>query len=122
MTTRNPFDRLASLGEEVLGKAADHPKAGRFVQSAMQMKDRVDDLSKRVRGLEQMEKRIAQLEKRLAKVEGPAKTPARLITFLNQQIVKHMNQTEVKERLAAGGSEVTPAVVLTGANYIPTHA
>ena len=36
----------------------------------MQMKERVDDLSKRVRGLEAMEKQIAELEKRVAKLEG----------------------------------------------------
>ena len=70
--TKNPFDRLASLGEEVLGKASQSPTAARAIQGAMQLKDRVDDLSKRVRGLEAMEKRIDELEKRLAKLEKPA--------------------------------------------------
>jgi TolA-binding protein len=68
--TKNPLDRLASLGEEVLGKAAQSPTASRVVQSAMQLKDRVDDLTKRVRGLEAMEKRLDQLENRVAKLEG----------------------------------------------------
>jgi hypothetical protein len=76
MANKSPLDRLASLGEEVLGKAAQNPTAHKFVQSAMQLRDRVDDLSKRVRGLEGMEKRINQLEKRLAKLEG-TRTPAR---------------------------------------------
>ena len=67
---KSPLDRLASLGEEVLGKAAHNPTASRVLQGAMQMKDRVDDLTKRVRGLEAMEKRLAQVEKRLAKLEG----------------------------------------------------
>ncbi|MFZ1879014.1 MAG: hypothetical protein WAU41_02510 [Gaiellaceae bacterium] len=71
--TRNPLDRLASLGEEVLGKASQNPTAARVLQSAMQLKDRVDDLSKRVRGLEAMEKRLAKLEKRLGKLEYDAK-------------------------------------------------
>jgi TolA-binding protein len=69
---RNPLSQLASLGEEVLGKASQSPTAARVLQSVMQMKDRVDDLTKRVRGLEQMEKRLSQLEKRLAKLEGGA--------------------------------------------------
>lgn len=77
MPTKNPLDRLASLGEEVLGKAAQNPTAHRVLHSAMQLKDRVDDLSKRVRGLEGMEKRINQLEKRLAKLEGGTRAPAR---------------------------------------------
>ena len=74
---KSPLDRLASLGEEVLGKAQQNPAAHRLLQGAMQLKDRVDDLSKRVRGLEQMEKRLAQLEKRLAKLEyaGKKKPP-----------------------------------------------
>ena len=70
---KSPLDRLASLGEEVLGKAAHNPAATRVLQGAMQMKDRVDDLSKRVRGLEAMENRIEQLEKRLAKLETAGK-------------------------------------------------
>jgi hypothetical protein len=70
---RSPIDRLTSLGEEVLGKASQNPTAHRVLQSAMQLKDRVDDLSKRVRGLEAMEKQIAQLEKRVAKLEGATK-------------------------------------------------
>ena len=73
---KSPLDRLASLGEEVLGKAAHNPTAARVLQGAVQMKDRVDDLTKRVRGLEGMEKRLTQLEKRLAKLEGSAKKPA----------------------------------------------
>jgi TolA-binding protein len=79
MANKNPLDRLASLGEEVLGQAAQNQTAHKLFQSALQLKDRVDDLSKRVRGLEAMEKRIAQLEKRLAKLEGGSKrtTPAR---------------------------------------------
>ncbi len=71
--TKNPLDRLATLGEEVIGKASQNPNLGRVVQGAMQLKDRVDDLSKRVRGLEGMEKRIAELESRLDKLEGSRK-------------------------------------------------
>lgn len=71
--SKSPLDRLAALGEEVLGKAQQNPAAHRLLQGAMQLKDRVDDLSKRVRGLEQMEKRLAQLEKRLSKIEYTAK-------------------------------------------------
>ena len=43
--TKNPLDKLANLGEELLGKASQSPTATRAIQSAMQMKDRVDDLS-----------------------------------------------------------------------------
>jgi TolA-binding protein len=73
---KNPLSQLASLGEEMLGKASHNPAAARVLNGAMQLKERVDDLSKRVRGLEQMEKRLAQLEKRIAKLEGGTRKPA----------------------------------------------
>ena len=74
---KTPLDRLASLGEEVLGKAAHNPAASRVLQGAMQLKERVDELTKRVRGLEGMEKRLADVEARLAKLEKPPrKKPA----------------------------------------------
>jgi hypothetical protein len=76
MTTKNPLDRLATLGEELLGKASQSPTAAKAIQSALQAKELADDLSKRVRGLEKMEKRIADLEKRLAKLEGAPKKRA----------------------------------------------
>jgi len=73
---KTTFDRLTSLGEEVIGKASKNPTAARVLQGAMQMKDRVDDLTRRVRGLEAMEKRLGHLEKRLAKLEGAPKKRA----------------------------------------------
>jgi uncharacterized protein (DUF3084 family) len=76
MATKNPLDRLANLGEELIGKASQSPTAAKAIQSAMQVKDRVDDLQKRVRGLEGMEKRLAALEKRIAKLEGTPKKSA----------------------------------------------
>ena len=75
MATKSTLDRLTSLGEEVIGKASQNPNLARVVGAATQLKDRVDDLSKRVRGLEGMEKRIAELEQRLKKLEK-AKKPA----------------------------------------------
>lgn len=77
-TTKNTsaLDRLTSLGEDVLGKASQNPTANKFIQQGMQLKAKVDDLSKRVRGLEAMEKKIGQLEKRVSKLESAAKKSA----------------------------------------------
>ena len=77
--TRNPLTQLASIGEDVLEKASQNPRTARLVQGAAQAKDRVDDLTKRVRGLEAMEKRIAELEARVKKLETK-KPPARKAT------------------------------------------
>ena len=80
--TKSTIDRLTSLGDQVIGKASEkasqNPTANRVMQSAMQMKERVDDLSKRVRGLEATEKQIAELEKRVAKLEGAREARAQI--------------------------------------------
>ena len=74
--TKSTLDRLTSLGEEVIGKASQNPNLARVVNAATQLKDRVDDLSKRVRGLEAMEKRIGELEQRITKLEGAKRRAA----------------------------------------------
>jgi hypothetical protein len=74
--TKSTLDRLTSLGEEVIGKASQNPNLARVVGAATQLRDRVDDLSKRVRGLEGMEKRIAELDGRLKKLENAQKRAA----------------------------------------------
>jgi hypothetical protein len=74
---RNPLTQLASLGEDVLEKASQNPAAARLVQSAAQARDRLDDLTKRVRGLEAMENRVAELEERVKKLETKKPASAR---------------------------------------------
>lgn len=66
--TKSTLDRLTSIGEEVLGKASQNPNLSRVVQGATQLRDRVDELQKRVRGLEQLEQRLAALERKVDKL------------------------------------------------------
>jgi TolA-binding protein len=75
--TKNPISQLATLGEEVLEKAAQNPTAAKVLGGAMQLKDRVDELQKRVRGLEGLEQRLEALERRVAELEPKKKTPAK---------------------------------------------
>ena len=72
--TRISLTQLASLSEDVLEKASQNPTTARLVQGATQAKDRIEDLTKRVRGLEAMENRIVELEERVVNLE--AKKPA----------------------------------------------
>jgi polyhydroxyalkanoate synthesis regulator phasin len=74
--TRNPLSQLSSFSEDLLGKASKNPAATKFLQGANQLRDRVDELSKRVRGLDALEQQVADLEKRVAKLEKPARKPA----------------------------------------------
>jgi len=68
--SKSPLSQLASFSEELIGKAAQNPAAARLLEAGQQMRDRVDDLSKRVRGLEAMETRIVELEARVEKLEA----------------------------------------------------
>src|SRR3954471_13428163 len=80
-TTKNLIGKLQDAGEEALAKVAEAPGVGRVVESASGMKDRLDDLTLRVRGLEGIDKRLNDLEKKveqLAKAQKahPAKPSA----------------------------------------------
>jgi polyhydroxyalkanoate synthesis regulator phasin len=74
--TKKPFSQLSSFSEDLLDKASKNPAATKFLQGANQLRDRVDDLSKRVRGLDGLEQRVAELEDRVATLEKPRKQAA----------------------------------------------
>jgi cell division septum initiation protein DivIVA len=74
------LSKLADRGEEVVGKLADMPAAQRFVDAGMQLKDRVDELQKKVRGLDALEQRVAALEKKVDQLSRPARASAKRTT------------------------------------------
>ena len=70
------FSRLADRGEEVIGKLGDIPGAQRLLESANVLKERADELQKRIRGFDALERRVAALERKvdqLSKSSGPRK-------------------------------------------------
>jgi hypothetical protein len=75
--------RLTDLGEEALQRLGDAPGADRALGALNALRDRLDELQKRVRGLEELEHRLTALERkvdRLAKGEtggSPAATRQR---------------------------------------------
>jgi len=58
--------RLANRGEDVLSKLAELPGGAKALKAFNELRDRVDDLGKKVRGIEALEERIAALEKQVA--------------------------------------------------------
>jgi hypothetical protein len=74
---RNIVERLADAGEEAIQRIGGAPGADRVLGALGSVRDRVDDLQKRVRGLEGLEKRLGAVERRLDKLEGKGKTTAR---------------------------------------------
>jgi hypothetical protein len=68
--------RLAGKGEEALQRLSGLPGGTLALKTFNDLKTRVDDLGKRVRGIEALEARIATLEKEVASLKRARKTPA----------------------------------------------
>ncbi|HET7572353.1 MAG TPA: hypothetical protein VFJ77_06765 [Gaiellaceae bacterium] len=67
--------RLADLSEDAIQRLAEAPGADKALQALNGLRERVDELQRRVRGIEELEKRLAALEKkvdRLARSGGSA--------------------------------------------------
>jgi hypothetical protein len=68
MARNDLIGRLADLSEEAMQRLSDAPGAERLVGAMNSMRERIDDLQKRVRGLEDLEKRLAALERKVDKL------------------------------------------------------
>jgi hypothetical protein len=68
--------RLADRGEEALSKLADLPGGTKALKALNELRERVDDLGKRVRGIDTLEARIEKLEKELAALKRQGKPAA----------------------------------------------
>ena len=67
---RNFVERLADAGEEAIQRIGSAPGGDRVLGTVNTMRERVDDLQKRMRGVEALEKRLSAVERRLDKLEG----------------------------------------------------
>jgi TolA-binding protein len=63
-------EKLADVGEEAIQRFGSAPGADRALGALNSMRDRLDEMQKRLRGLEDLDKRLAAVEKRLDKLEG----------------------------------------------------
>jgi hypothetical protein len=73
---RDLMTRLTGAGEEALQRIADLPGGQRALGAFNDLRTRVDDLGKKVRGIEELETRVAKLEKQVAELKPPRKAPA----------------------------------------------
>jgi len=71
-------ERLADVGEEALQRIADLPGGQRVLGAMNDLRSRVDELSKKVRGLDALERRVEVLEKQVSalKSKPPRRSPA----------------------------------------------
>jgi len=68
--------RLADAGEEALQRLSELPGGQRALTAVNDLRTRVDDLTKKVRGIDALEARITKLEKEIAALKK-SKSPAR---------------------------------------------
>jgi hypothetical protein len=68
--------RLADAGEEAIQRLNRAPGGDRLLGAVNGLRDRVDEMQKRLRGLDAIDKRLAAVERRLDKLEGKGKAPA----------------------------------------------
>jgi DNA repair exonuclease SbcCD ATPase subunit len=57
--------RLADLSEEAIQRLSDAPGADKVAGTLNSVRERLDELQRRVRGLEDLEKRLIALEKKV---------------------------------------------------------
>jgi hypothetical protein len=72
--------RLTDAGEDALQRIVDLPGGHRALGAFNDLRTRVDELGKKVRGIDALERRIAKLEKQVAELKAPRKTTSRRTT------------------------------------------
>ena len=72
--TDDVITRLAGKGEEAIRRIVDLPGGQRALEAFNDLKLRVDDLSKKVRGVDELESRVTRLEKDLAALRRAQKS------------------------------------------------
>lgn len=66
--------RLADVGEEALHRLTELPGGKRAATAFNELRARVDELGKKVRGFDELEARIAKLEKQVAELKPKRRT------------------------------------------------
>ena len=70
---KDVISRLADRGEEALHRLAELPGGTKALKTFNELRERVDDLSRKVRGIDKLEERVEKLEKELASLKRQAK-------------------------------------------------
>lgn len=70
---KDMIGRLADRGEQTIQRLADLPGGQKALKAVNDLKERVDELGKKVRGIDELEQRIAKLEKEVATLKRAKK-------------------------------------------------
>jgi hypothetical protein len=67
---KNLVNRLADAGEEAIQRLSGAPGGERLVGMVNTLRERTDEMQRRLRGMDEIEKRLRIVEERLDKLEG----------------------------------------------------
>jgi hypothetical protein len=67
---KNLVTRLADVGEEAIQRLGGAPGGDRLVGAVNTLRNRMDEMQKRLRGLDEVEERLASVEQRLDALEA----------------------------------------------------
>lgn len=67
---KNLVNRLADAGEEAIQRLSGAPGGERLVSMVNMLRERTDEMQRRLRGMDEIEKRLRRVEERLDKVEA----------------------------------------------------
>jgi hypothetical protein len=70
--------RLADAGEEAIQRLSGAPGGDKLVGAVNSLRERTDEMQRRLRGVDELEKRLAAVERRLDTLEakGPSSAPS----------------------------------------------
>jgi hypothetical protein len=67
---KNLVNRLADVGEEAIQRLGGAPGGERLVGVVNNLRERMDETQRRLRGIDELEKRLRTVEERLDKLES----------------------------------------------------
>ncbi len=74
---KDVISRLADAGEDAIQRLSELPGSARFVEAAHILRERLEELTAKVRSLDPLERRVTELERRLDELSGSAPAPAK---------------------------------------------
>lgn len=73
---KDVITKLADRGEQTIARLSELPGGTRALKAFNDLRNRVDELSRKVRGIDALEVRVAKLEKELAALKRAKRPPS----------------------------------------------
>jgi uncharacterized small protein (DUF1192 family) len=91
------FTRFADLGEEAIHKLQSTPGTDRLLGAFGKMRDEMDTLTKRVRGMDELEKRVAKLEREVARLSKGTTTTRRTTSSASRKTASTARKSSARK-------------------------